>query len=140
MSEAKKILSIEEIKGRLIPLLKDEDLKLVLVFGSIVSDRVHKKSDIDLAFLYDRPVDILTLTNRVIRHIHTDNVDVIDLKHASPLLRFFAAKNGKILYERSPGVFNEFYSLAFRMYVDTKKLRDAQAKRIRHFLEERGLL
>jgi len=140
MSEAKKILSIEEIKGRLIPLLKDEDLKLVLVFGSIVSDRVHKKSDIDLAFLYDRPVDILTLTNRVIRHIHTDNVDVIDLKHASPLLRFFAAKNGRILYERSPGVFNEFYSLAFRMYVDTKKLRDAQAKRIRHFLEERGLL
>ena len=140
MSEAKKILSIEEIKGRLIPLLKDEDLKLVLVFGSIVSDRVHKKSDIDLAFLYDRPVDILTLTNRVIRHIHTDYVDVIDLKHASPLLRFFAAKNGRILYERSPGVFNEFYSLAFRMYVDTKKLRDAQAKRIRHFLEERGLL
>jgi predicted nucleotidyltransferase len=140
MSELKNMPSIEEIKDRLIPLLKDEGLQLVLMFGSVVSEMMHKKSDIDLAFLFDRPVDILELTNRVIRLLHTNNVDVIDLKSANPLLRFSAAKNGRILYERSPGVFNEFCSLTFRMYVDTKKLRDAQAKGIRHFLDERGLL
>lgn len=139
MTEAKKIPSIEEIRDRLTSLLKDEGLRLVLVFGSVVSGRVHKRSDIDLAFLFDRPVDILALTNKVIRLLHTDNVDVIDLKHASPLLRFSAVKNGIPLHERSPGVFSEFCSLAFRMYVDTKKLRDAQAKAIRHFLEARGL-
>jgi len=140
MSELKKMPSIEEIKDRLSPLFKDEGLRLVLMFGSVVSEMMHKKSDIDLAFLFDRPVDILELTNRVIRLLHTDNVDVIDLKNANPLLRFSAAKNGRILYERSPGVFNEFFSLAFRMYVDTEKLREARATGIRHFLEERGLL
>jgi len=36
-------------------------------------------------------------------------------------------------------LFNEFYSLAFRMYVDTRKLRDAQAKAILQFLKARGL-
>lgn len=140
MAVIKKIPSIGEIKDRLSPILKDEGLELVLAFGSVASGKVHKQSDIDLAFLFDRPVDILRLTNRVIKLLHTDNVDIVDLKRASPILRFSAAKNGRLLYEKMPGVFNMFYSLAFRMYIDTKKLRDAQAITIRRFLEIRGLL
>ncbi len=153
MAEARKILSPEEIREKLTPLFNSsspllekrgtagfEGLQLVLLFGSFVSGRVHKQSDIDLAFLFDRPIDILELTNRVIRLLHTDNVDVVNLKSASPLLKFSTAKNGMVLYERAPGLFNEFFSLAFRMYVDTKKLRDAQSKAIRHFLETRGLV
>jgi predicted nucleotidyltransferase len=152
MAKTEKITSIEEIRERLRPLLNPptppiekggeggfEGLQLVLLFGSVMSGIVHKQSDIDLAFLFDKPVDILALTNRVIKLLHTDNVDVIDLRRASPLLRFSAVKNGSPIYERSPGVFNEFCSLAFRMYADTKKLRDAQAKAIRYFLEARGL-
>lgn len=133
----KKLLSIEEIKGRIEPLFDDEGLRLVLLFGSLASGTVHKKSDIDIAFLFDRPVDILTLTNRISRLIQSDNVDVVDLKRASPLLRFSAARSGTVLYERSAGMFNEFCSLAFRMYVDTKKLRDARTAALRRFLETR---
>lgn len=140
MTGIKKILSFEEIKDRLFPLFNDETLQFVLLFGSLASGKGYKRSDIDLAFLFDRPVDIVDLTNKVIRLLHTDNIDVVDLKHASPLLKISAAKNGRVLYEKSPGTFNEFYSLAFRMYVDTKKLRDAQAEAIRHFLEARGLV
>src|SRR3990167_7587269 len=62
--------------------------------------RMHKRSDIDLAFLYKKPVNILSLTNRVIRLLHMDSVDVVDLRHASPLLRYSVAKNGRLLYER----------------------------------------
>jgi len=139
MAKAKEIISIEEIRHKLTPVFKDEGLKLVLLFGSAALGRVHRQSDIDLAFLFDRPVDILTLTNRVIRLLHTDNIDVVDLRRASPLLKFSVVKNGRLLYERQLGMFNEFYSLAFRMYVDTKKLRDAQATAIKHFLKARGL-
>jgi predicted nucleotidyltransferase len=110
-----------------------------LLFGSALTGAVHKKSDIDLAFLFDRPVDILSITNSVIRLLHTDKVDVIDLKHASPLLKYSVAQKGRPLYEKSPGIFNEFYSLAFRMYVDTRKLRDARETAIKYFLESRGL-
>lgn len=140
MRNSDKIPSIDEIKERLRPLFKEEELELILLFGSVASRISHKKSDIDLAFLFDKPLDILTLTNKVIKLLHTDNVDVVDLKRANPLLKFSIAKNGKLLYERSPGLFNEFYSFAFRRYIDTKKLRSAQGETIKNFLEEKGLL
>ena len=139
MSDVKVIISIEEIRNRLSPLFADEGLRLILLFGSVATGKVNKKSDIDLAFLFDKPIDMLALTNRVIRLLRTDNIDVIDLRRASPLLKYSAVRHGKPLYEREPGMFNEFYSLAFRMYVDTGKLRDAQAKAIQQFLKARGL-
>ncbi len=139
MSEAKGHIAMKEIRERLAPIFKDERLQLVLLFGSFPLGKTHKQSDIDLAFLFDKPVDILELTNRVIRLLHADNIDVVDLRRASSLLKFSIAKTAKVLYEKSPGIFNEFCSLAFRMYVDTKKLRDAQSRAIKYFLEARGL-
>jgi predicted nucleotidyltransferase len=138
MQETAKAYSIGEMKERIAPLFEDESLQLVLLFGSVVTGATHKKSDIDLAFLFDGPVNILAFTNRVIRLLHCDNVDVIDLRHASPLLRFSAVQKGRLLYEKSPGVFNEFCSLAFRMYVDSKKLRDGHAEVIKGFLQTRA--
>jgi predicted nucleotidyltransferase len=140
MSKSKGTISVEGIKDTLSPLFKDKGVKLVLLFGSAVLGKVHKQSDIDLAFLFDGPVDILSLTNRVIRLLHADNIDVVDLRHASPLLKFSVVKNCRLLYERQPGMFNEFYSLAFRMYVDTKKLRDAQEISIKNFLRGKRLM
>lgn len=140
MGKTKDIISVEEVREGLGPVLKEDGLQILLLFGSTVSGNTHKKSDIDLAFLFDRPVDILTLTNKVIRLLHTDNIDVVDLKNASPLMRFSIAKNGILIYEKEDGLFNGFYSLAFRRYIDTKKIRDAQRLVIRHFLEAKRLL
>ena len=137
--KARKIFSPEEIRERLAPLFDHEGLQLILLFGSAATGKLHRRSDIDIAFLFDKTVDILELTNKVIRLLRTDNVDVIDLRHASPVLTFVAAKNGKLLYESSPGFFHEFYSLAFRRYVDTGKLRVARQDAIRGFLVSRGL-
>ncbi|HAM52789.1 MAG TPA: hypothetical protein DCP92_19615 [Nitrospiraceae bacterium] len=139
MEKSQTALSPEEIRERLKPLFGDQELKLIILFGSTASGTMHKKSDIDLALLFDGPVDSLILTNKINRILRTDKVDVVDLRRASPLLRFCAARQGKAIYERAPGLFSEFCSLSFRMYVDTKKLRDAQAQAIRHFLKERGL-
>ncbi len=139
MAETKRIMHPEEIAKKLAPIFEEKRLVLALLFGSSAFDKTHRNSDIDLAFLFDTPVDILKLTNRVIRLLHTDNIDVVDLRRASPLLKFSAVKNGKVLYEKKPGIFNEFYSLAFRVYIDTKKLRDAQETYIKNSLKKRGL-
>ena len=139
MTKPANTLSPEKIRERLAPLFSEKGLRLVLLFGSVATQNANKHSDIDLAFHFDAPIDILDLTNRVINLLHTDNVDVVDLRRTSPLLMAASVKNGKLLYERSPGLFHEFCSLAVRRFVDTKKLRDAQGKGIERFLQERGL-
>lgn len=139
MLEAEKKFSVEVIRERLAPLFGEERLKLVMLFGSTASGETHRRSDIDLAFLYATPIDLLTLVNQVIRLLRTDRVDVVDLRRASPLLQFAIAQNGRVVFERALGVYPEFCSLAFRRYVDTKKLRDARDEAIRRFLDARGL-
>lgn len=133
-----KILSKKEIHDRLSPLFKEKGLELILLFGSVATKRVHGKSDIDLGFLFKNPVDIFELTSKVVRLLG-DNVDVVDLRRANPLLKYTVVKYGKLIYERQPGVFYNFYSLAYRMYKDTNKLRSAQTKAIKSFIEKRRL-
>jgi len=133
-------LNIVEIKDRLAPLFNEEGLRIVLLFGSVASGKEYQESDIDLGFLFDRPIDILDLTNRVIQLLRTDKVDVIDLSRASPLLKYSAIRQGRALFEQVPGLYNIFKSLTFRVYVDTKKLREAQERAIHNFLGERGLI
>ena len=49
------------------------------------------------------------------------------------------ARHGRLIYERQSGLHVEFISLAFRRYVDTKKLRDAQKDAIHRYLTSKGL-
>ena len=46
-----RTFSIDGIKAKLAPLLKEEALQIVLLFGSQSSGQVHPESDIDLGFL-----------------------------------------------------------------------------------------
>lgn len=137
-SDSLKPIDKEELGKRLSPLFADRSLRLVILFGSHAKGKVHPKSDIDIAFLFDAPADILNLTNTVNRLLQKDDVDVVDLYRASPLLRYAVVRNGTVLYEREPGLFIRFFSLSYRMYVDTKKLRDARDRRIEQFLKSRG--
>lgn len=50
---------MKEMQEKLAPIFKDEGVQLVLLFGSLPSGKAHGQSDIDLAFLFDRPADIL---------------------------------------------------------------------------------
>lgn len=129
--------TLKEITDKLSPMFNNEGLQLVIAFGSVVSGRVHQKSDIDLAFLFDKPVDIIRLTTRVTKLLRSDNVDVVDLMRASPLLGFSVVRNGKLLHESIEGTFSAFCSLAFRRYADTKKLRNAQDQMIKQFVSTR---
>ncbi len=139
MIDKGKSYTVDAVKGKLEAIFSEDGLQLVMVFGSTVSGKIHKKSDLDVAFLFDRPIDTVALTNKVINLLHTDNIDVVDLKRASPLLKYSIVKTGRLIYEKEVGLFNAFYSLAVRMYIDTQKLRDAQKSAIKHFLTARGL-
>ncbi len=133
------VLSPEALAQRLRPLFARPDVRCVVLFGSALHRETTDVGDYDLGVQCDGPVDLLVMTNLAARLLGTDAVDLVDLRRASPLLAMEIARKGRLLYERKPGVFAEFVSLAFRRYLDTAKLRKAHEEALRQFLQRRGL-
>lgn len=115
------------------------DLQLLILFGSVVRGRARSRSDVDLAVQCDGPVDLDAVYLALAPRLGTDRLDLIDLRRAGPLLAFEVARTGRLLFERHPGIFREFQSLASRRYCDTERLRRAQQRAIRVALEREGL-
>jgi predicted nucleotidyltransferase len=110
--------------------------RLVILFGSAA--RGASPEDLDLGVLGDSVVDTVDATNRFIRALGLQAVDLADLRRADPLLLMLAARDGIPLYERSPGEFARFASLAARRYADTRKFRDAERLELRDFIARSG--
>jgi predicted nucleotidyltransferase len=106
--------------------------RLVILFGSAAGG--HAPEDLDIGVLGDALLDAVDVTNRFIRALGLQAVDVADLRRADPLLLMLAARDGMPLYERSPGEFARFASLAARRYADTRKFRDAERSGLRDFI------
>ena len=134
-----KAYTVSELKERLRPLYADPRIDLVVVFGSIASGEAHAESDVDVAVRGSGELDLIAVTNDVTRLLYTDAVDVVDLRRASPLLMMEVVRGGRVIFERTPGSYAAFCSLAHRRYVDTAKLRAAQRESIQRFLRERGV-
>ncbi|MDI7260434.1 MAG: nucleotidyltransferase domain-containing protein [Thermodesulfobacteriota bacterium] len=78
-------------------------MDLILMFGSHVIDNVHPESDIDIA-VYGRQIlsetEKIQLIYELCNIFHTDDIDLVDLRTASPFLKKEVLKNYKILLQR----------------------------------------
>lgn len=134
------VLPPELVAQRLADLpLAAPDLLLLVLFGSLVKGRTRLKGDVDLGVQCDGPADLDAMYLAIAPRLGTDRVDLIDLRRAGPLLAFEVARTGRLLFERRPGAFRAFQSLASRRYCDTVKLRQAERRAIHVFLERAGL-
>jgi len=133
--------SIAEIAKRLSPLFQRPEIRLVVLFGSRAKARSRPSSDLDLGIRVINASTVFTALERdAVRLLATDRVDVVDLRRASPLLAMGVAIDGIALYERDPGEFASFASLAARRYNDTAKLRKLRETGIGTFLNRGELL
>jgi predicted nucleotidyltransferase len=114
-------------------------VQLVVLFGSVARGRSRPDSDLDIAALCDGPADLDALYVLLAPRLAADVLDLTDLRRAGSLLAFQVARHGRLLYERDPGAFHSFQSLASRRFCDTDKLRRAQRRSIHAFLERHGL-
>jgi len=106
------------------------DAQLVVLFGSTARGE-ETVEDIDIGILGSGPVDVVAVTNELTQSLQTQDVDVTDLSRADPILLALVAREGVLLFEKEPGAFARFASLAARRFADTKKFRDAQADALR---------
>ena len=114
-------------------------VELVVLFGSVARGRSRPDSDTDLAVRCEAPADLDALYLLLAPRLGASRLDLVDLRRGGTLLAFQVARHGRLLYERDPGAFRSFQSLASRRYCDTDKLRRAQRRSIHAFLERQGL-
>lgn len=109
------------------------DIEVLVVFGSFARGDANAASDIDIAV---QGGDIEQLRIDLMRQLQTDRVDLIDMRRAPPLLAMAIAKDGRVVFEKTPGSFTAFVSLSFRRYCDTAKLRDQRRAALQDFVDK----
>src|SRR5438477_3718627 len=93
------------LEAQLIELFHKHPVLLAYLFGSQVTERTHEESDVDVAVLLkesltadQRLQERLALLNDLCSVFNNDNVDLVILNDATPLLAYEALRGGKLLF------------------------------------------
>jgi len=113
--------------SKLKSLFEKENILLCYIFGSSAR---RAGEDIDLALLPQK-ASIVGLRKKICEILSTERVDLVNLRNASPLLRFEIISKGVLLYKRDDEIENNFELTTLREYKDTAYLRNKQVKILR---------
>lgn len=116
--------NIQDAVAQLPSLLAREGVLLAYLFGSLVEGRPANDVDLALLMAEDRPP--YRLRDAITEHLGTERVDIVDLRRASPVLRFEIISTGQLLYAADGDVQLAFELEALRLYKDTAYLRRQQ--------------
>ena len=126
-------MEIEEIA-------KKYDLDFIVVFGSYGTDRYTENSDIDLAFERKKGLTVKEesdLFTDIMMCFKTGNIDLINAKKASILLKNEIAKEGRVLYEKE-NFFARFQSKVFKLFQEMRPMLQKRAEDISDEIKEMG--
>lgn len=127
-------LSKEEIIERLTQLFSQRDeIVLGYLFGSIAEGKTHKFSDVDVAVYYKTSPSLkryLQLINDVCGILETDDVDVVNMNSASPLIVHDILSFGELLVCRNDDFYVNLRIKTLRQYDDMMHILKIQGKYI----------
>lgn len=134
-SGAQPVPHLEAVRRAIAEVVAEQPLRLVVLFGSIARAE-SRPADVDIALRGFGALDLVALTNQLTRKLGCQQVDLVDLSTADPLLMALVARDGVVLYEHEAGEFDRFASLAARRFADTAKFREAEHEYIADFIRE----
>lgn len=123
------ILRIDQDK--LEQLAHRYNLSLLVYYGSYArqKDFDPSKSDIDIAFISNIPLDGQQLfdlmTDLIVLH-GKSAIDLVNLSTASGLLKEAIANDGRALYENEEGYFYKLCPYLYKSYYETRKFRQVK--------------
>jgi predicted nucleotidyltransferase len=101
---------LELLRERLADL---PNVRLAAAFGSVARGEERPESDLDLALLLDTDsIPERWEIEAALGRVAGREVDFVYLNEAPPLLRFEIARDGVLLFERSPGDWSDFKAQA----------------------------
>jgi predicted nucleotidyltransferase len=126
-------------KGEVEKFCRDNHIDLMIVFGSQAKKSTRADSDFDLAVKLPREcaIDKLYLIYKLGELFNTDVLDLVILTSDmdAVLLREIFME-GKLLYESVPGLFEKEKLRAWKIYLDTEKLRSYQKEYLKKIVRK----
>jgi len=123
-------MDLKTLSPQLQHLFLQHPVRLAYLFGSQAAGHTHPESDVDVAVLLneslradERFAERLTLIGQLSGIFRTDNVDVVILNDAPPLLAYEVLRGGMLLYCTDERACVEFQVRTCRTYEDTQPLR-----------------
>jgi predicted nucleotidyltransferase len=121
---------------------REPDARLVLIFGSYASGRIHSASDIDVAVAYPLPLSVEERVGKAqaLSAVVNREVDLIDLHDARGVLLQQILANRKTLINRDPELYGNVISRRVNEESDLMPLyeRMLQARRERFLSGKKG--
>ncbi|MGQ0678150.1 MAG: type VII toxin-antitoxin system MntA family adenylyltransferase antitoxin [Actinomycetota bacterium] len=113
--------------------LTELGVELVMIFGSRARGVHRPDSDLDVAILFGpgTSIDLAVLDAAREALGGGDELDLVCLNEADPLLLKEVALDGVPIFEYRPGTVEEFRILAYKRYMDTAKFRELEAGSLR---------
>lgn len=114
-------------------------LELILLFGSRAFKKNHKESDFDIAYLAKKDLNLNEEAKLIIELspiFKSENIDLVNLKKAPPLLFYAITKECQVLFESKPLIFASLRAYAFKKYIETKPLYEEKFKRIQEKIKK----
>ncbi len=111
----------------------------MVLFGSSVSGKTRRTSDTDIAVKLEQNTEVskLELIYELSELFRGKEIDLVVLTaDTAPLLLYEIFSNGRLLYEKYPGIFDKERLKAWKRYIDTQKIRTLQKNYLKEFLEK----
>lgn len=89
-------------------------LRLLLLFGSRTRGDARPGADWDYGYLADETADVPAL----VEALEDDRIDLVNLGCAGGLLRYRAARDGRLVHEAAAGLFDRYRLEAARFWCD----------------------
>lgn len=105
-------------------------LGLLVLHGSRGRGDAHAGSDWDFAYEADADFDPDGLLASLADLLKVDRIDLVDLDRAGALLRHRVARDGLVLFERSPGLFERFWLDAVRNWCELAPVLEPLYERV----------
>jgi len=144
IDEQARVLPLDDAAlERLARALDRDGVVAAMLIGSQARGSAGPLSDIDVAFWHEpslREADLLQLrldlARDAARALGSDEIDIVPLNHAPPLIRHRAIRDGRRLLERDAKTRVRLEARAIVEYLDTIPLRAELARGQRHRIEE----
>jgi uncharacterized protein len=137
------VLIDDAARARLRDALDRDGVIAALLFGSQAQGKAGPLSDVDVAVWLDPGLSDaerfrrrLELTGHAASALGTNEVDLVVLNDAPPLLKHRALRSAVRLLERDPVLRLRLESRAVAEYLDTKPMRDRLTRAMRRRIDE----